>query len=550
MYQLGGLDHGAAEELFKLRASSAGFRSVVADANAEALHDICAEVDNIPLAIELAAARAPLLGLSELRARLRGQLAVLSGGDRNAPARQHAMRDTIGWSYDLLGSGERALFRRLAAFAGGWSLSALEPEDLDAFSTLLEKSLVTVDLEAEPVRYRLLEPIRAFALEQLRTAGELDATLERHARWMADFSDSQVAESDSYTPEAVATAVRELDNARAALEWSLRPGGDVVVGARVLGGMRTGWLTTGLAAECRHWCELILAELDQDANPAIAAKVFRAAIAGTAGEGQIALMQRAIVASERAGDWNGVIVLTSRLAARYGERGSYEEAERAFARVASIRESTHLEPNADWIGMLVHRAHFLCRQRRLDEAVAAIDEAIALARRLQRPYHEMSALLNAAEIVFTRGDSREAIHIASQALAMSATYQHVVAEVCARANCAGYYLAAGDVEAAKREACAAISRGLKVDANIVSTAILHLATVRAMVGDPVTAARLKGFLNAHRIVDEAELDPSEITSYGMLSSALTALLSAEELAEYTRQGALLDGTQAAGLACG
>jgi tetratricopeptide (TPR) repeat protein len=312
--------------------------------------------------------------------------------------------------------------------------------------------------------------------------------------------------------------------------------------------MRAGWLTTGLAAECRHWCELILAKLDQDAHPVIAARVFRAAIAGTDAENQIVLMERAIVASERAGDWNGVIVLTSRLAARYGEQGRYEEAECAFERVASIRESMYLEPNADWIGVLVHRAHFLCRQHCLDEAVAAIDEAVALSRRLQRPYHEMSALLNAAEIVFTRGDPCEAIRLASQALAMSATYRHVVAEVCARANCAGYYLAAGDVEAAKREARAAISRGLKVDPNIVLAAILHLAAATAMAGDPATAARLKGYFGAHRLRDEAQLDPSEINSYNILTSALGTRLSAGEFTDLAHQGALLTDSEAAELA--
>jgi len=548
VYQLGALNKEAARDLFTLRASSAGFwQSGVTD-NAEAVGDICAEVDNIPLAIELAAARAPLLGLSELRARLSGQLGVLSGGNRDSPARQHAMRETIGWSYNLLDDGERALFRRLAAFAGGWGIDALESEELDAFASLLEKSLVRVDLEAAPVRYRLLEPIRTFAIERLRAAGELDASLEHHARWVADIADSQLAESDDYRPAAVEAAVRELDNARAALEWSLRPGDDVVVGARVLAGMHTGWLTTGLAAECRHWCASILARLDENDHPMLAAKIYRAWIAGMVINDDVELIERAVVASERAADWDGVAWLTSRLAAGYGQRGRFEDAERTFERVASLRETRGLEPNADWIGALTYRAHFLCRQHRLDEAAATIDECVALARGLQLPYHEMWLLLNAAEIALARQAPREAIRIAGEGLAISVAHKHVVAEACARVNRAGYYVAAGNVDAARAEARTAISRGFDVDAGIVSAAILHLAAAAAVAGDPTTAARLKGYVDSHYSPGEAWLDPSEINSYDILTSRLQARLSADELAELTRQGTLLTDSEAAELA--
>jgi predicted ATPase/DNA-binding XRE family transcriptional regulator len=550
VYQLSALSKEAARVLFTLRASSAGFRPARIEDNAEAVRDICAEVDNIPLAIELAAARARLLGLPELRARLRGQLAVLSGGDRDAPVRQHAMRETIGWSYNLLEEPERALFRRLAVFAGGWGIDALEPQELGAFASLLEKSLVTVDLETDPVRYRLLEPIRAFAMERLRAAGELDASLEWHARWMADFADQAQSEADTYKPSAVKTAVRELDNARAALEWSLGPGGEIVVGARVLAGMRTGWLTTGLGAECRQWCASILERLDEDAYPMLAAKVYRASIAHMVADDRLDLIERAIAASERAGDWNGVALLTSRLAARYGERGRFEDAERAFERVASIRETRRLEPNADWISVLVHRSHFLSRQNRLDEAAAAIDESIALARELQRPYHEMWSLLNAAEIAFARQDPHEAVRIAGEGLALSVTHEHVVAEVCARTLRSGYYLAAGDAEAARSEARAAISGGFNVEARIISSAILHLAAAAAMAGDSIVAARLKGYVDRHHLPGETPLEPSEINSYDILTSTLQAQFSPDELAELTRQGALLTDSEAAELAGG
>ena len=182
VYRLDPLTPSAALELFEVRAASVASGFALTDENKEIAGDICRQLERIPLAIELAAARVPFLGLGELRARLRGQLAVLSRGPRDAPARQQTMHDTVAWSYALLDAFERALFRRLAVFAGGFSLDAIEPVTLSApldegsllpaFSSLVEKSLVVADLNVAPVRYRLLEPVRAFARTQLEAAGE------------------------------------------------------------------------------------------------------------------------------------------------------------------------------------------------------------------------------------------------------------------------------------------------------------------------------------------------------------------------------------------
>ena len=191
-----------AVRLFVARARAVKPDFAVTAANAPAVAAICHRLDGLPLAIELAAARSNLLAPPALLTRLAGQLSVLTGGPRDAPARLRTMRDAIAWSHDLLTASERALFRRLAVFAGGFTLEAAEavaagdagtdgvlPSVLDGLASLVDKSLVrtvaTADAEHElgDLRYGMLETIREYGLEQLAASGEDEATRRRHAAW-------------------------------------------------------------------------------------------------------------------------------------------------------------------------------------------------------------------------------------------------------------------------------------------------------------------------------------------------------------------------------
>ena len=563
VHRLGPLADDAARELFGLRASSAGLAPSLSATRAGAVVEICRHVENMPLGIELAAARAPLLGLSELRARLRGQLGLLSGGERDAPRRHHAMRDTIAWSYDLLDDVERALFRRLAVFAGGWSLDAVAAvagvapvpaaNVVVAFPSLVEKSLVAGDVDAEPARYRLLEPIRAFALEQLTASGELEEFRSRHAHWIADFADSLLQGPEGIdAADAVAAAVRELDNARGALEWLLHPNGDALVAARIVAGVRTGWLSTGLYAECQRWCELVLANLDLDEHAAAAAEVFRAlinSILGNSeqGEAQNRAVLRAIPVLERAGDWSGVASLLSMLAARSVQTGNSDDAEEMFERIERIRHEHGSKPNADWINVQLHRSYAFQLQGQLEKAGAAADEAMKLARDLRLPTREMHASLLAAEIAFALGDCRRAIAITTECVETSRNHRHVVFEMLARSNRAGYHLASGELELARAEARKVLLERGDVAQWVFKTATLHLATASAISGNKAKdAALLKGYHDAH--YTKRFEDPSEIASRAMLTSALETKLSPPEIVRLEREGSELSASEAAELA--
>src|SRR5439155_12231792 len=159
-----------AVRLFVERANAAQARFALTAQNAPAVAQMCARLDGIPLALELAAARVRVLPIEQLVVRLNGSFHLLTGGTRTAPSRQQALEATLDWSYALLTAAEQVVFRRLAVFAGGWSLEAAEvvcagegveqADVLDLLTRLVDKSLVLAEEQGRQARYRLLEPIR------------------------------------------------------------------------------------------------------------------------------------------------------------------------------------------------------------------------------------------------------------------------------------------------------------------------------------------------------------------------------------------------------
>jgi predicted ATPase/DNA-binding CsgD family transcriptional regulator len=220
--------------LDRARRTNPGFD--LTSANAQLLANACVRLEGLPLAIELAAARLKVLTPGELVSRLGSRMQVLAGSTRDVPARQRALRSAIAWSYDLLGSGERALFRRLSVFAGGWTLadaasvcSLSAGEVLPAVESLLEKSLIRrLPGDEETAEFSMLESLREFAAEQLASHAETEETRARHARHYA----AQAAQFEAAIglPEErawVLRAGRHHADLRAALDHCLGAGQDV-----------------------------------------------------------------------------------------------------------------------------------------------------------------------------------------------------------------------------------------------------------------------------------------------------------------------------------
>jgi len=238
---------------------------------------ICRRLDGIPLAIELAAARAPALGIRALAARLDDCFRLLTGGRRTALPRHQALRATLDWSYELLAEPERLMLRRLAVFAGPLSLEAAlavaaspelaAPNVIEGLLGLIAKSLVVAEGEGAAARYRLLDTTRAYALEKLKKSGEGNPIARRHAEHYRDLFGRAGAEWERRpVVEWLANYGWCLTNLRAALDWAFSPGGDGSLGVILTLAAVPLWTQLSLTQECRQRIEQALASLAPQAT--------------------------------------------------------------------------------------------------------------------------------------------------------------------------------------------------------------------------------------------------------------------------------------------
>ncbi len=310
-----------AVNLFVERATSIDPEFRITDANAQVMAELCRRLDGLPLAIELAASRAKVLSPQAILERLEHRLQLLTGGPVDLPARQRTLREAIGWSYDLLTESERALFRRLSVFAGGWTLNTAEAiakpgaglgsDLLEVLRSLVDKSLVQRETIASGTdRFGMLETIREFGLEQLEAAGEAEATRSRHATFFLQAA--ELAEPHlrgRQRKQWLDQLEAEHDNLRAALRQAI-DSGNAQFGLRTVGALWRFWHLHGHLAEGRRWTEEMLA------LPAASLRTTERAKALTA-LGGLAYWQEDEPATRRA--YKEALDIARQLGDRYGE---------------------------------------------------------------------------------------------------------------------------------------------------------------------------------------------------------------------------------------
>jgi predicted ATPase/DNA-binding SARP family transcriptional activator len=263
--------------LFVERAKAAHRAFAVTPNNMSAIARVCRQLDGMPLAIELAAARTRTLAVEQIAARLDDRFHLLTLGSRMGLPRQQTLHATMDWSHDLLTEPERVLFRRLSVFAGGFTLEAAEavcasevavslilaPTDiLDLLTHLVDKSLVMAEQQNGESRYRLLETIRQYAAEKMIEAGEKGSICDQHLRFflrLAEVAERKLQESNQV--EWLNRLDRERANLRAALEWSNRKSNNVA-GLRLAASMWRFWFMRGEYGEGRRRLEETLARID------------------------------------------------------------------------------------------------------------------------------------------------------------------------------------------------------------------------------------------------------------------------------------------------
>jgi predicted ATPase/class 3 adenylate cyclase/DNA-binding NarL/FixJ family response regulator len=281
---------GEAIDLFTDRARHARPDFTLTDETAAAVGEICVRLDGVPLAIELAAARVRALSLAEILDSLHDRFRLLTGGARTAVRRQQTLRASVDWSHALLTEPERVLFRRLAAFMGGFDFDAAQAvagsgeveryQVLDQLTLLVDKSLVVADDTGERTRYRLLETVRQYALEKLGESGEADAVRTRHRDHYTSTAALLDAPAGSDYERRLEQANIEIDNLRAAYGWS-RENSDIELALALASSLQPLWQARGRIREGRTWFDTALADLDVQ-RPEVAASVRARALADEA----------------------------------------------------------------------------------------------------------------------------------------------------------------------------------------------------------------------------------------------------------------------------
>jgi predicted ATPase/class 3 adenylate cyclase/DNA-binding CsgD family transcriptional regulator len=269
-------------ELFADRARHARPDFTLTGDNTATVTEICRRLDGLPLAIELAAARVRALSLAEIVESLHDRFRLLTGGARTAVRRQQTLRASVDWSHALLTEPERVLFRRLAAFMGGFDLDAAQTvagggdvqryHVLDQLTLLVDKSLVIADDSGGRTRYRLLETVRQYALEKLGESGEADIVRTRHRDHYTALAALLDAPAGSDYQRRLAKALIEIDNMRAAFSWS-RENSDIELALTLASSLQPLWVTRGFVREARAWFDAVLTrEVAQDAQVAAAVR--------------------------------------------------------------------------------------------------------------------------------------------------------------------------------------------------------------------------------------------------------------------------------------
>ncbi len=536
----------SAVALFADRAKAADAAFALDDESAPIISKICRRLDGIPLAIELAAARVTVLSIPNLAQRLNERFGLLTSGSRLALPRQQTLLALIDWSFELLEPKEQLFFARLGILAGGFDIDTAasvcagdaleEPSVLELLVSLVDKSLIVADTTGERERFRLLESTAAYALEKLKALGEYERLARRHAEYFrnqATIADEKYG-SDS-TIGWVKAAKLELDNYRAALEWTLTRENDAVVGGAIAGALGWLWWQAALGVEGRYWIELALARVGKDDHPAIVASLWMASSLLTNGKRKYEAAQKAVALYEASCNLQGTARARRFIGWSLYHMGRFDEAREEIDRAAGASLSCGDESSAAYCLLLMG----LIEMSRGDFATGRtlFNQGIAKLNALGDELGSSIALGNMAELEFASDDPMQALRYANQALAIVATGRTLALTAMWHANSAIYRVAVGDLAGATESARSAVELAQPEQDNLsVATALQHLALLASLAGDKRRAAQVLGYVNKQYDRFGITRGHTEQWGYTKLVTALREELMDDEIAERAIEG--------------
>ena len=546
----------SAIELFVERAQAAQPEFELTDENADVVAGICARLDGIPLAIELAAGRASVLAPSEIAERLDHRSGILAGSKRAAAPRQQTLRSLIGWSYDLLPQDEQRAFRRLGVFSGGFSLqsAAAVQEEMsyeaafDMLASLADKSLVHAETIDGKTRLRLLQSVRAFAQERLAEHNELDAAALAHARAYLALAERLESEWDG-TPdiEWKARAEPEMENWRAALRWAFGPGGERGAGLGLAVALRPVWFTLA-PAEGLAWVRTGLQECGESRSDRIRAWLELSAshlamVAQRYGDAAESA-QRAVAFFSELDDKKGTALSRLFLGASRGMLGEAEQAQRDLR--AALDACIVLGERRAVGATLLYMGALELGTGDAEAARRYFAEAFALLKSLGASRPAAHVALNLAEIEFKSGNPTDAARLAGEALEADGALNDRDAVAYDLCNLAAYEVALADWDGGASHAREALvlarERGLS---SAAVWAIQHLAAVaslRPASGQQATeqrrrGARLVGYVDACVAQERLQRDFTERREREQIQAAADDALGSE-IDPLMREGAM------------
>ncbi len=526
-----------AVRLFVERAVYHDPRFQVTQGNAAAVAQVCSRLDGMPLAIELAAARVNVLTAEQIAARLDDRFRLLTGGSRTDVPRQQTLRATMDWSYDLLTAQERAVFRRVSVFAGGWTLEAAEPicsgnsvatsDILDLLAQLVDKSLVMVETQGGEARYHLLETVRQYGWDRLQESGEAADVRRRHRDWFLALAEQAFERLRG--PEQQVWLERltaEHDNLRAALGWSQADLDNPEKGPRLATALFYFWFLHGHWSEGRRWLDT--ADAGEGKAPShVPANTlgYAAMLAAMQGDYERAavLGQQGLASAEKS-DVESLLHCRTVLGMIALHRGESSRAAMLFEENLDLCRKM----NVEWqLGHTLSYLGFVARdQGDFARSAALHSEALALFRKVEDKHFTAWALRNLGVVALREGDHKQATAFCRESLRLQREIGDIWLAEQGLMGLGGAAALKGHYERAARLLAAAEAlrktlgrqRGAPDQADFDK----RVASTRAGLGDAAFAAAwAQGTTMPLEEAIEAALAPIESPSAGATESLFT-----------------------------
>jgi tetratricopeptide (TPR) repeat protein len=604
------LSHYEAVALFIERAQATRADFAVTNANAPAVAAICAYLDGLPLAIELAAARVKHFSPHTLLARLEQGLSVLSGGARDLPARQQTLRGAIAWSYDLLSPEEQKLFRHLAVFVDGWSLEAgealcmargrLAADMLEGMASLVDKSLMRQEEQATgETRFWMLQTLREFGLEQLTSSGELEATRQAHAEYYLRLAEeAQPSLQATEQGRWIARLEQEHENLRTALFWLLvqaqgereQSKQQAELALRLFTALSWFWTIRGYIREGQNFLEQALAIRESVTTPLRAKalyvgaelvwvledlerterlcseslKLFRELgdkvgmadalwLLGTNdwARGQYMLAQprleeAAALYQEMGESWKRGRCFTQ-LARISTVQGEYEQAQGQLEHSLALYRSLGDKERVGWVLYLLARLLFLSA-RDLVQARNLTEQSLALYQKVDASWYRAYPLVLLGQLILQQGEQAQACEVFEEGL-------DLFKEVGDQAGTADAFM--GLAGAATMQADFVVAHALYQEIfpilqriqyiELIPSCLEGLATVATEQGELVWAAHLWGASDALREAIGTPIPPVYLLAYEREVAKARAQVGNETFAKAWAEGRTMTPEQANGL---